>query len=150
MRDHNILARLVAVACLVLPIAACQTFGSVGLIASSAPAELPSTTADTIARDLAGKLVEHIGPGTWTILLASTDAPFASALESALQTKGYAVTRVGSAGEGASIPLAYVVDRADGEILVRLSTRALDLTRTYRETPTGAVPSSPVSIMRRG
>ena len=150
MRDRNILARLVVVACLALPIAACQTFGSEGLIASSAPAELPSATADTIARDLAGKLVEHIGPGTGTILLASTDAPFASALESALQAKGYAVTRVGSAGEGASIPLAYVVDRGDGEILVRLSTKALDLTRTYRETPTGAVPSSPVSLQRRG
>lgn len=150
MRDRNSLARLAAVACLVLPIAACQTFGTEGLIASSAPAELPSTSADTIARDLASKLVEHIGPGTGTIVLASTDAPFASALESALQAKGYAVTRGGSAGEGASIPLAYVVDRGDGEVLVRLSTKALDLTRTYRETPAGAVPSSPVSIMQRG
>ena len=150
MRDRNSLARLVVVACLALPIAACQTFGTEGLIASSAPAELPSTTADTIARDLASKLVDHIGPGTGTILLASTDVPFASALESALQAKGYAVTRGDSAGEGASIPLAYVVDRGDGEILVRLSTKSLDLTRTYRETPTGAVPSSPVSIMRRG
>ena len=150
MRDRNALARLIVVACLVLPIAACQTFGTEGLIASSAPAELPSTSADTIARDLASKLVEHIGPGTGTIVLASTDAPFASALESALQAKGYAVTRGGSAGEGASIPLAYVVDRGDGEVLVRLSTKALDLTRTYRETPAGAVPSSPVSIMQRG
>jgi hypothetical protein len=150
MRDRKPLVRLATVACLVLPIAACQTFGSEGLIASSAPAELPSTTADTIARDLAGKLVENIGPGTGTIVLASTDVPFASALESALQAKGYAVTRGGSAGERASIPLAYVVDRGDGEILVRLSTKTLDLTRTYRETPTGAVPSSPVSLQRRG
>ncbi|MDK9695425.1 MAG: conjugal transfer protein TrbH [Siculibacillus sp.] len=150
MPDRNALARLATVACLVLPIAACQTFGTASLIASSAPTELSSASAGTIARDLASKLVEHIGPGTGTILLASTEAPFASALESALRAKGYAVTRGGSAGEGASIPLAYVVDRGDGEILVRLSTKTLDLTRTYRETPTGAVPSSPVSIMRRG
>jgi len=150
MPDRNTLARLAAVACLVLPVAACQTFGTEGLIASSAPTELSSTTADIIARDLASKLVENIGPGTGTILLASTDAPFASALEAALLAKGYAVTRGGSAGEGASIPLAYVVDRGDGEILVRLSTKSLDLTRTYRETPTGAVPSSPVSLQRRG
>lgn len=107
-------------------------------------------TADTIARDLAGKLVDHIGPGTGTILLSSADAPFASALETALRAKGYAVTREGSAGEGASIQLAYVVDRGDGEMLVRLSTKTLDLTRTYRETPTGAVPSSLLSLQRRG
>ncbi len=150
MRDRKTLARLIVVACFVLPIAACQTFGTEGLIASSAPTEFSSVTADTIARDLAGKLVDHIGPGTGTIVLASTDTAFASALEAALRTKGYAVAREGAAGEGASIPLAYVVDRGDGEILVRLSTNALDLTRTYRETPTGAVPSSPVSIMRRG
>jgi hypothetical protein len=150
MRDRNILTRLVVVTCLALPTVACQTFGTEGLIASSAPAELSSPAADTIASDLAGQLVDHIGPGTGTIRLSSADAPFASALESALRAKGYAVTREGSAGEGASIPLAYVVDRGDGEILVRLSTKALDLTRTYRETPTGAVPSSPVSLQRRG
>ena len=150
MRDRKTFARLIVVACFVLPIAACQTFGTEGLIASSAPAELSSTTADTIARDLASKLVEHIGPGTGTIVLASTDAPFASALEAALRAKGYAVTREGAAGEGASIPLAYVVDRGVGEILVRLSSKTLDLTRTYRETPTGAVPSSPLSLQQRG
>lgn len=150
MRDRKTLARLIVVACFVLPIAACQTFGTEGLIASSAPAELSSVTADTIARDLAGKLVDHIDPGTGTILLSSTDTAFASALEAALRTKGYAVAREGAAGEGASIPLAYVVDRGDGEILARLSTKTLDLTRTYRETPTGAVPSSPLSLQRRG
>ena len=150
MPDRKTLARLTVVTCLVLPIAACQTSSTEGLIASSAPAELSSPAADTIARDLANKLVEHIGPGTGTIVLVSTDVPFASALESALRAKGYAVTRDGSAGEGASIPLAYVVDRGDGEILVRLSTKTLDLTRTYRETPTGAVPSSPISLQRRG
>jgi hypothetical protein len=150
MRDRKTFARLIVVACLVLPIAACQTSSTEGLIASSALAELSSTTADTIARDLAGKLVDHIGPGTGTIVLASTDTAFASSLETALRAKGYAVTRDGSAGEGASIPLAYVVDRGDGEILVRLSTKTLDLTRTYRETTTGAVPSSPLSLQRRG
>lgn len=150
MRDRKTFARLIVVACFVLPIAACQTFGTEGLIASSAPAELSNSTADAIARDLAGKLVDHIGPGTGTIVLASADAPFASSLEGALRAKGYAVTRESAAGEGASIPLAYVVDRGDGEILVRLSSKTLDLTRTYRETPTGVVPSSPVSIMQRG
>lgn len=150
MRDRKTLAHLVVVTCLALPIAACQTLGSEGLIASSAPAELSSSTADTIARDLAGHLVEHIGPGTGTILLSSADAPFASALEAALRAKGYAIAREGAAGEGASIPLAYVVDRGDEEILVRLSTKTLDLTRTYRETPTGAVPSSPLSLQQRG
>lgn len=38
MRDRKTFARLIVVACLVLPIAACQTFGTEGLIASSAPA----------------------------------------------------------------------------------------------------------------
>lgn len=150
MRDRNAFARLVVVACLALPIAACQTFGTEGLIASSAPMEISNSTADAIAGDLSGRLVELVGPGTGTVVLASSDAPFASSLEGALRTKGYAVTHEGSAGEGASIPLAYVVTSGDGEILVRLSTRALDLTRTYRETPTGAVPASPLSILRRG
>ncbi|WP_333824594.1 conjugal transfer protein TrbH [Pinisolibacter sp.] len=150
MRDHTALVRLVTVACLALPIAACQTFGTEGLIASSAPAEISNSTADAIAGDLSGRLVELVGPGTGTIVLMSSDAPFASSLEGALRAKGYAVTRDGAAGEGASIPLAYVVTSGDGEILVRLSTRTLDLTRTYRETPTGAVPSSPLSILRRG
>lgn len=150
MRDHTVLARLVTVACLALPIASCQTFGTEGLIASSAPTELSSTTADTIARDLAGKLVDHIGPGTGTIVLASTDTAFASSLETALRAKGYAVIRDGAAGEAASIPLAYVVDRGDGEIMVRLSSKTLDLTQTYRETLTGAVPSSPLSLQPRG
>ncbi len=150
MRDRKTLARLIVVACFVLPTAACQTFGTEGLIASSAPAELSNVTADTIARDLVGKLVDHIGPGTGTIVLASSDAPFASSLEGALRAKGYAVTRDGAAGEAASIPLAYVVTSGGGEIMVRLSTKTLDLTRTYRETPAGAVPSSPVSIMQRG
>ena len=150
MRDRTTLVRLVTVACLTLPIAACQTFGTEGLIASSAPAEISNSTADAIAGDLAGRLVESVGPGTGSIVLASSDAPFASSLEGALRAKGYAVTRDGSAGEGASISLAYVVTSGDGEILVRLSTRTLDLTRTYRETPTGAVPSSPLSILRRG
>lgn len=150
MRDCNAFARLVVVTCLALPIAACQTSSTEGLIASSAPTEISNSTADAIAGDLAGRLVEHVGPGTGTIVLMSSDAPFASSLEGALRAKGYAVTRDGAAGEGASIPLAYVVTADDGEILVRLSTKTLDLTRTYRETPTGAVPSSPLSILRRG
>jgi len=150
MRDRSAFARLVVVACLALPIAACQTFGTEGLIASSAPTEISNSTADAIAGDLSGRLVELVGPGTGTIVLASSDTPFASSLEGSLRAKGYAVTHDGAAGEGASIPLAYVVTAGDGEILVRLSTRTLDLTRTYRETPTGAVPSSPLSILRRG
>ncbi len=150
MRNHTVLVRLVTVACLTLATAACQTFGTEGLITSSAPAEISNATADAIAGDLSGRLVELVGPGTGTIVLASSDAPFASSLEGALRAKGYAVTHEGSAWEGASIPLAYVVTSGDGEILVRLSSKTLDLTRTYRETPAGAVPSSPISLQRRG
>lgn len=120
MRDRNALARLATVACLVLPIAARQTIGTEGLIASSAPAELSSTTADTIARDLAGKFVDHIGPGTGTIVLASTDTAFASSLKPPCGPRAMRSRVMARQGRGALIPLAYVVDRGDGEILVRL------------------------------
>lgn len=58
--------------------------------------------------------------------------------------------REGRGGEGRAVSLAFVVDRADDEVMAPLSTETLDLTRTQRETARPrASPSSPVSVNRR-
>ena len=140
------LARLVPALALVGLLAACQTLGSDRLIASVAPSEMPQPVAEAIAADLVEQFGKDVGPATGTIVLPADGSPFRAALEASLRAKGYAI---GPGGEGRAVPIAFVVDRADGEVMARLSTETLDLTRTYRETATGAQPSSPVSINRR-
>ncbi len=57
-------------------------------------------------------------------MLPADGSPFRAALEASFRAKGYAI---GAGGEGRAVPLAFVVDRADGEVMARLSTETLDI-----------------------
>lgn len=127
----------------------CQTFGTDGLVASSAPAELSAPAASAVAGDLVPRFAEQIGPGAATIVLKPDGSAFGTALESSLRTWGYAVITDSDAKDTKVIRLAYVLLPADGQVLARLSTDAIEIGRVYTMTSTGAAPASPVSVMKR-
>ena len=128
----------------------CQTFGTESFLESSAPAELSAPAAAAMAGDLVPKLAEQIGPGTATIALKPDSSAFGSALESSLRAWGYAVTTEQGSKDAKVIQLAYVLAPVDGLVLARLSTDAVEIGRVYSADATGAAPSSPLSVMRRG
>lgn len=128
----------------------CQTFGTDGLVASSAPAELSAPAASAVAGDLVPRFAEQIGPGTATIVLKPDGSAFGSALESSLRSWGYAVTTEPDAKDTKAIRVAYVLLPSDGQVLARLSTASIEIGRVYTMTSTGAAPASPVSVMKRG
>jgi hypothetical protein len=128
----------------------CQTLLSGGPVASTAPADLPAPAAAAVAGDLVPRLAEQIGPGQATIVLTPDGSVFGTALETSLRTWGYAVTTDPDAKGGQAIRLAYIVTAMDGQVLARLSTASLDISRIYTPTPAGASPASPLSVMRRG
>lgn len=138
----------VTLACAV--IAGCQAMNADGLITSSAPPEISGPAASAIAGDMVSRLAEHVGPGTGTILLRTDGSPFGGALEDSLKTWGYAVVSDQDSKDEKLIALAYVIDSHDGQVLARLSTGSVDLGRAYTTTTTGATPTSPLSVMRRG
>jgi hypothetical protein len=145
------LARIATVAMICAGISACQTTGEGGLTASADKAELSSAAANAIAGDMVSKLAEVVGPGTGTVVLKSDGSPFGQALASSLQGWGYAVATPDQKTDGSKrIHLAYVIDSFEGSVLARLSTSTVDLGRAYAVTRSGADPSSPLSIMRRG
>jgi hypothetical protein len=127
----------------------CQTLLSGGIIASTAPADLPAPAASAVAGDLVPRLAEQIGPGQATIVLKPDGSVFGTALETSLRTWGYAVTTDPGVKDQHAIRLAYIVTAMDGQVLARLSTASLDLGRIYTPTPAGATPASPLSVMRR-
>ena len=139
----------VAIAGLSLLLAACQTLGGSGLIASTVTADLTPAEASSIVSDMVGQLGAHVGPGGTTIRLRGDGSPFGSALEESLRTAGYAVVIDQRSSEGEAIDLAYAVDTFDGSVMVRLSTVSLDLTRLYTLDGEVALPTGPVSVMRR-
>ncbi|RUU72157.1 conjugal transfer protein TrbH, partial [Mesorhizobium sp. M7A.F.Ca.MR.362.00.0.0] len=86
-----------------------------------------------------------------TIALKQDGSPFGRALEAALKGWGYAVVTDQTTDSGTTIvPLAYVVELFEGQVLARLSTSSVELGRAYEVTTTGASPASPLSAMRRG
>lgn len=139
----------VAIAGLTLLLAACQTLGGSGLIASTVTAELTPAGASSIASDIVGQLGAHIGPGGTTIRLRGDGSPFGVALEEALRSAGNAVLIEQGSSDPAVVDLAYAVDSFEGSVMVRLSTVSLDLTRLYTIDGEVAVPTGPVSVMRR-
>lgn len=110
----------------------CTTFGTDGLVASTAPAELSAPAASAVAGDLVPRLAEQIGQGKATIVLK------------------YAVTTDQETKDPNAIRLAYVLASMDGQMLARLSTGSIEIGRVYSATATGAAPASPVSVMKRG
>jgi hypothetical protein len=144
------LFRTILIVFLGIFLSGCQALDSNGLVASKAPANVAGQSAGAIADDMVGRFSEQIGPGTATVALKQDGSPFGQALETALKDRGYAVVTDQITDEKSQlIPLAYVIDPFDGQILARLSTKDLELARAYSVTATGASPASPLSIMRR-
>lgn len=146
-----VLYRAVAAVFLAILLSGCQALGTEGLVASKAPANVAGQSADAIANDMVGQLSEQIGPGTATVALKQDGSPFGQALEAALKGRGYAVVTDQATDEKSQLmPLAYVIDPFEGQILARLSTNDVEIARAYSVTVTGASPTSPLSVMRRG
>ncbi|HTN60518.1 MAG TPA: conjugal transfer protein TrbH [Devosia sp.] len=134
---------------LIITLAACQTLGGAGLVTSTVTTALAQEAAGAIADDMVGQLADQVGPGNTTIALALDGSVFGQALEASLKGRGYAIVTDQKAGNTATVPLAYVVDDFEGNVLVRMSTAAIDLTQIYKVSETGAEPISPLSVMAR-
>lgn len=141
--------RFVFLASFGLLVAGCASFGSGGLMASSAPPDLSGAAASAIAGDMVTKLAEQVRPGAGTIILKSDGSPFGDALEISLKSWGYAVATNQKIPSDKAILLAYVIRAYDGRMLARLSTDTVELARAYTTTVAGASPSSPLSVMQR-
>ena len=132
-----------------LSLAGCASIGGGGVVASSAPPDLSDAAAAAIAGDLVTKFAEQVKPSSGTIILKPDGTPFGQALETSLKSWGYAVATDQKTGAETAIPLAYVIQTYEGQVLARLSTTSVDLGRTYTTTAAGASPASPLSVMQR-
>lgn len=150
MRPISLTRRTIILFGLSLSLAGCASFRSGGLVASSAPPDLSGPAASAIAGDLVTKFAEQVGPGTGTIILKPDGSPFGRALQTSLKSWGYAVATDQKTGVEKMIPLAYVIESYNGQILARLSTLHIELGRAYAATAAGASPASSLSIMQRG
>ncbi|WP_026168877.1 conjugal transfer protein TrbH [Sinorhizobium meliloti] len=128
----------------------CQTVDK-ALTAGTAPVSLSGPTASAIAGDMASRLAEQIGPaGTTRIRMENDSSEFATALEAALKGWGYTVIIDGNTAKDVQpVNLAYAIEGIDGQILARLTTPSIVLSRAYRPKAAGATPASPLSIMQR-
>ncbi|MBY3294506.1 lipoprotein [Rhizobium laguerreae] len=129
----------------------CQTADD-ALTTSSTPVAVTGPAASAIAGDMASRLAEQIGPAaaTITIKMEKDTSEFASALEAALKGWGYTVvTDSKITKDGKPVELAYAIDGFDGQVLARISTPSIALSRAYTPTADGATPASPLSIMQR-
>ncbi len=142
---------MIVIALAAATLGGCQSMSMDGLVASNAPPKMSEPVAQTIAGDIVGRFSEQVGPRTATIALKQDGSPFGQALETALKSAGYAVLTDQKKDEKAHpVALAYVVEPFNGKILVRLSTRTVEIGRVYMATSAGAAPASPLSVMRRG
>lgn len=123
----------------------------IGLTASSTPMPVAGPAASAIAGDMASQLAEQIGPaGMTTIKMNKDTSEFAMALEAALKGWGYTVITDEKVGRDVKpIELAYSIDGIEDQVLARLSTPSIALSRAYTATSDGARPASPLSIMQR-
>jgi len=128
----------------------CQT-PTEGSFAGQEPKAVTGPAASAIAGDMAARLVEQIGPGGRTALtLDKGPVEIASALDAALKGWGYTIVSDEKDAKAAKpVKLGWSVDDIDGQVLARLWTPSIALGRTYRLTPAGAEPASPLSVLRR-
>lgn len=150
MTTLTLYGRFLAALLLAVTLAACQTLSGAGLVPSTVTAELTPEAANAIAGDMVGRFAEQVGTGNTTIALSPDGSVFGQSLETSLKGWGYAIVTDQQTKGTATVPLAYVVDQFEGSVLVRLSTRKIDITRIYKLGGEGATPSSPVSVMQRG
>ncbi|MDX3808609.1 MAG: conjugal transfer protein TrbH [Bosea sp. (in: a-proteobacteria)] len=150
MRASFSFHHILALCLLGLSLGGCASFGHGGVVASSAPPDLSGAAASAIAGDMVTKFAEQVGPGSGTIILKPDGSPFGQALETSLKSWGYAVATDQKTSGDKAIPLAYVIQAYEGQILARLSTGSVELGRAYTATAAGASPTSPLSVMQRG
>ncbi|MBB4576872.1 MULTISPECIES: conjugal transfer protein TrbH [Rhizobium] len=109
----------------------------------------PATSA--VAGDMAGRLAEQIGSARVTTIQMNNDqSEFATALEAALKGWGYTVVTDNKIGKDIKpVELAYVIDSIEGQVLARMTTASIAISRAYKPTADGATPAGPLSVMRR-
>ncbi|MBY2924437.1 conjugal transfer protein TrbH [Rhizobium leguminosarum] len=129
----------------------CQTQDE-ALTTSSTPVAVTGPAASAIAGDMASRLAEQIGPAgsTTTIRMERDASEYAVALEAALKGWGYRFITEGKVAKDTKpVELVYAIEGFEGQILARLSTPSIALSRAYTPTAAGATPASPLSIMQR-
>ncbi len=117
------------------------------LTTDSTPTVISGPAASAIAGDMASRLAEQMGPAAKVPIKMDRDSSaFSTALESALKGWGFAVITDGKVDKTVKpIELAYSIDSADGQILARLWTPSIAISRVYAPTAAGADPVSPLS-----
>lgn len=128
----------------------CQTADD-ALSTSSTPVTVTGPAASAIAGDMASRLAEQMEPAdTTTIKMEKDTSDFALALKAALKGWGYTVITDGKVDKSVKpVELAYSIDGVDGQILARVWTPSVALSRAYTATAAGATPASPLSRMQR-
>lgn len=108
---------------------------------------ISSSAASAIAGDMASRLAEQMGPAAKVPIKMDKDSSdFSTALEAALKGWGFAVITDGKVDKTVKpVELAYSIDSADGQILARLWTPSIAISRVYAPTAAGADPVSPLS-----
>jgi len=129
----------------VFALAGCQATDD-ALTSDTVPTVITGSTASAIAGDMASRLAEQIGPVRKVpIKMEKDSSEFSTALEAALEGWGFAVIVDEADRSGNAIELAYSIDSDDGQILARLWTPSIAISRVYAPTPAGADPVSPIS-----
>lgn len=131
---------------LTVALAGCQATDE-ALTTDSTPATISAPAASAIAGDMASRLAEQMGPvAKVPIKMDKDSSAFSAALEAALKGWGFAVITDGKVEKTVKpIELAYSIDSADGQILARLWTPSIAISRVYAPTAAGADPVSPLS-----
>lgn len=142
--------RLATLAQIIAILSGCQ-ISAEALKPSSTPRELSKEASSAMANDIVGRLAEQIRQSDATIYLKKDEGSFGKALNRALIEHGYAVTtKQPSDDKKPAIPLTYNFDEIDGQRLAWLSMKDMVLARAYSITANGAVPVSPISVIRNG
>lgn len=131
---------------LAIALAGCQATDD-ALTTDSTPSVISAPAASAIAGDMASRLAEQMGPVAKVAIKMDKDSSaFSTALEAALKGWGFAVITDGKVETTVKpIKLAYSIDSADGQILARLWTPSIAISRVYAPTAAGADPVSPLS-----
>lgn len=142
--------RLLSIILMAALLAGCQSTDET-LSINSTPVAVTGPAASAIAGDMASQLAEQmVPPGTTTIKMEKDRSDFAVALEAALRGWGYKViTDEKLAKDVKPVELAYSLDGVDGQVLARVWTPSVALSRVYTATASGATPASPLSRMQR-
>jgi len=131
---------------LTIALAGCQATDE-ALTTDSTPSVISGPAASAIAGDMASRLAEQMGPvAKVPITMDKDSSAFSTSLEAALKGWGFAVITDGKVDKAVKpIELAYSIDSADGQILARLWTPSIAISRVYAPTAAGADPVSQLS-----